>query len=277
MPANEPKASAAGSSQHLHIVDLLRPHWKALTLAFIAVLGETVTDVAEPWPIKVVIDNLVQSKPLPHWLMRIGASVFAQDKFAVLNFAVTAVIVIALVDAVSTYAEKYYTTNVSQWVAHDLRLTLYHHIQRLSLADHSEANSGDLISRVIDDISSVQDFINSALLGIFVNVLTLVGMIGVMLWVNWRFTLIALSVAPILFGVVYVFTRKIKAAARAVRKKESALLSGVSEVLSSIRVVQAFTREEYEERRLESGQPRERERRARSPRHEGPAASGWSI
>lgn len=252
MPANEPTASAAGSSQHLHVGDLLRPHWKALTLAFIAVLGETLTDVLEPWPIKVVIDNLVQAKPLPHWLMRIGASVFTQDKYAVLNFAVAAVMLIAVVGAISTYAEKYFTTNVSQWVAHDLRLTLYHHIQRLSLADHSEANSGDLISRVIDDIGSVQDFINSALLGIFVNVLTLVGMIGVMLWVNWRFTLIALSVAPILFGVVYVFTRKIKAAARAVRKKESALLSGVSEVLSSIRVVQAFTREDYEEHRLET-------------------------
>ena len=252
MPASEAKASAAGASQHLNVVDLLRPHWKALTIAFVAVLGETAADVLEPWPIKVVIDNLIQSKPLPHWLMRIGASVFAQDKFAVLNFAVAAVIVIAIVDAVSTYAEKYFTTNVSQWVAHDLRMTLYHHIQRLSLADHGEVNSGDLISRVIDDISSVQDFINSALLGIFVDVLTLVGMIGVMLWVNWRFTLIALSVAPILFGVVYVFTRKIKAAARAVRKKESALLSGVSEVLSSIRVVQAFTREDYEERRLES-------------------------
>ncbi len=252
MPESAAAPSAAGASQHLHIGELLRPHWKALTFAFLAVLGETATDVLEPWPIKVVIDNIVQHKPLPHWLMSAGSGLFAQGPYTVLNLAVAAVVLIALLGAVSTYAEKSLTTNVSQWVAHDLRLTLYHHIQRLSLADHDEARTADLITRVTDDVGAVQDFINSALLGILVNVLTLVGMIGVMLWANWKFTLIALAVAPILFLVVYAFTRKIKAASRAVRKRESAMMSGVSEALNSIRVVQAFTREDYEEERLEA-------------------------
>jgi subfamily B ATP-binding cassette protein MsbA len=252
MPQTAAPPSAAGASQHLRVSDLLRPHWKALTLAFVAVLGETATDVLEPWPIKVVIDNIVQHKPLPHWLMSAGSELFAQGPYAVMNMAVAAVILIALLGAVSTYAEKSLTTSVSQWVAHDLRLTLYHHIQRLSLADHDEARTGDLVTRVTDDVGAVQDFINSALLGILVNVLTLAGMIGVMLWADWRFTLIALSVAPVLFLVVYGFTRKIKAASRAVRKRESAMLSGVSETLNSIRVVQAFAREDYEEERLEA-------------------------
>ncbi len=105
-----------------------------------------------------------------------------------------AVAVIAIVGAVSAYFEKYLTTSVSQWVGHDLRRTLYHHIQRLSLAEHDKARSGDLITRVTSDIDVVQDFINSALLGMLVNVMTLVGMIGVMFYLNWRFTLIALSV-----------------------------------------------------------------------------------
>src|SRR5207344_256114 len=117
--------------------------------------------------------------------------------YTVLNVAVAAVIVIAVMGAISTYAEKSLTTSVSQWIAHDLRLALYHHIQRLSLADHDQARTGDLITRVTDDIGSVKDFINSSLLGIFVSLLTLLGMIGVMFYVNWRFTLIALSVAPL--------------------------------------------------------------------------------
>jgi subfamily B ATP-binding cassette protein MsbA len=250
--ANDMSPSPPSPAQHLRISHLLRPHWKALTLAFVAVVGETLTDVLEPWPIKIVIDNIVQSKPLPRWLAGLVSGLFAQDRFAVLNFAVAAVALIAIVGAVSAYAEKFLTTDVSQWVAHDLRLTLYHHIQRLSLADHDQARTGDLITRVTDDIKAVQDFINSALLGIIVNLLTLVSMIGVMAWVNWRFTLMALTIAPVLFLVVYVFTRRIKAASRAVRKKESALLSSVAEVLSSIRVVQAFAREDYEEQRFES-------------------------
>ena len=112
----------------------------------------------------------------------------------IVNFAVAAVAVIAVVGAVSSYFEKYLTTSVSQWVGHDLRRTLYHHIQRLSLAEHDESRTGDLITRVTSDIEAVQDFINSALLGMLVNVMTLVGMIGVMFYLNWRFTLIALSV-----------------------------------------------------------------------------------
>jgi subfamily B ATP-binding cassette protein MsbA len=234
------------------IDDLLRPHWKALALAFVAVLGETVTDILEPWPIKIVVDNILQSKPMRGWMGRVVTDLFGNNTYAIINFAVAAVAIIAIVGAVSSYFEKYLTTSVSQWVGHDLRRTLYQHIQRLSLADHTESRSGDLITRVTSDIEAVQSFINSALLGMLVNVLTLIGMIGVMFYLDWRFTLIALSVSPILGVVVYTFTRRIKKASKAVRKKEGELLSIVEEVLTSIRVVQAFAREDYEQKRFES-------------------------
>ena len=173
------------------------------------------------------------------------------DKLAVLNFAVLAVAVIAIVGAISSYLENYLTTSVGQSVMHDLRRTLYHHIHRLSLAEHDEKRTGDLIGRVTTDIEAIQSFITTALLGILSSVLTLVGIIGIMLYLNWRFTLISLAIAPVLFVVVYIFTRRIKKASRAVRKKESELLSIVQEVFSSIRVVKAFAREDYEERRFE--------------------------
>ena len=72
-----------------------------------------------------------------------------------------------------------------------------------------------------------------------------------MFYINWRFTLIALSVAPVLFAVVYTYTRRIKKASREVRKKEGEIVSVIQEVLTSIRVVKAFAREDYEQRRLE--------------------------
>jgi ATP-binding cassette subfamily B protein len=252
MPKHSPRRSPLRRSGKLRITSILRPHWKALTIALLAVLGETLADVLEPWPIKLIIDNVLQSKKLPSGWGSFVAELFGQNKFAILNFAVSAVLIIAVVGAVSTYVEKYLTTTVSQWVAHDLRRTLYQHIQRLSLIEHGESRTGDLITRVTTDIDAVQDFINSALLGILVNLLTLVGMIGVMTYINWRFTLIALSIAPVLFLVVYFYSRRIKKASRAVRQKESELLSGVAEVLASIHVVQAFAREDYEERRFES-------------------------
>src|SRR5712675_2708203 len=128
---------------------------------------------------------------------------------------------------------------------HDLRHQLYSHIQRLSLGFHDRKQTGDLISRLTSDIEAIQSFIASGLLGALMNSLTLVGMIAVMFCINRQFTLIALSVAPVLFLVVFHFTRRIKKASRAVRKKESELLSVVEEVLTSIRVVKAFAREDY--------------------------------
>ncbi len=221
-----------------------------MSLALLVVGAEAATDLLEPWPLKIVLDSLLQSKPAPSWI-RPMISWIGHDTLAVLNFAVLAVAVIAVVGALSSYVEKTLTTNVGQRVMHDLRRTLYHHIHRLSLAEHDEKRTGDLISRVTSDIEAIQDFITTALLGMLASVLTLVGIIAVMFSLNWRFTLISLSIAPVLFLVVYFFTRRIKKASRAVRKKESELLSIVEEVFSSIRVVKAFAREDYEEKRFE--------------------------
>src|SRR5216684_5236259 len=250
MPENAAPPNQPAKSNWPKMLELLGPHWKTLSFALLAVIGETATDLLEPWPLKIIIDNLLQSKPLPHWLAGI-VSDFGQNKLAVLNFAVLAVAVIAIVGAISSYTEKYLTISVGQWVMHDLRRTLYQHIHHLSLAEHDEKRTGDLISRVTSDIEAVQDFITSALLGMLVNALTLVGMVAVMFYINWRFTLIALSIVPVLFLVVFFFTKRIKKASRAVRQKESELLTIVQEVFSSIRVVKAFSREDYEQQRFE--------------------------
>ena len=178
-------------------------------------------------------------------------ALFGDNTLAVLNFALAAVLMIALVGAISSYCEKYLTTSVAQWVAHDLRRMVYQRIQRLSLAEHGESRTGDLLTRVTSDIDAVQDFITSALLGIVTSLLTLAGMLGVMFYMNWRFTLIGLSVAPLMFLVVYFYSKRIKKASRFVKKKEGELMSGVAEVLTSIQVVQAFAREDYEDRRFD--------------------------
>ena len=232
------------------IVGFLQPHWKALTLALLAVVGESAANLAQPWPLKIVLDYLLQSKKPPPW-MALPLHWIGPNKLAILNFAVLAVAIIAIVGAISSYLENYLTASVGQSVMHDLRRTLYHHIHRLSLAEHDEKRTGDLIGRVTTDIEAIQSFITTALLGIVNSILTLLGIVGVMLFLNWRFTLISLAIAPLLFVVVYIFTRRIKKASRAVRKKQSELVSTVQEVFSSIRVVKAFAREDYEERRFE--------------------------
>ena len=250
MPSNQARPSPRGS-RALLALRLIRPHWKPLTLALVAVAGETLAALLEPWPIKLVVDNVLQSKKLPGPVGGLVLGLFGANKYAVLNFALAAVIVIALIGAVGAYVEKYLTASISQWISHDLRRTVYQQIQRLSLAEHGETRRGDLLTRVTSDIEAIQDFINSALVGIIVNVLTLAGMVAVMLYIDWRFALVALSISPLLMITTFFYAPRIKKASRAVKKQESELVSGVAEVLSSIHVIQAYAREDYEDRRFE--------------------------
>jgi ATP-binding cassette, subfamily B, bacterial len=229
---------------------LLKPHSKALAFGLAAAIGEGIADLLDPWPLKIVLDNLLRDKPATGWVGSL-IDLFGQNKQAILLFAAVAALVIGIIGAVCSYIEKYYTSTVGQWVMHDLRSTLYSRIQRLSLAYHNHAQTGDLISRVTSDIDAVQSFITGGLLSALINTLTLVGMIAVMFYMNWRFTLIALSVSPFLFLVVFKYTRLIKKSSREVRKKEGQVVSVIQEVLTSIRVVKAFAREDYEQKRLE--------------------------
>jgi subfamily B ATP-binding cassette protein MsbA len=232
---------------------LLRPHTKTLALGLLAVIGETIADLLQPWTLKIVFDNVLKTgKPQAHgWLNSLILATVGTNPLAILRFAAIAALAIAVAGAICSYWEKYLTTSVGQWVMHDLRRTLYSHVQRLSLSYHDQKQTGDLISRVTSDIDAIQSFVASGVLGVFVDILMLVGMVGVMFYVNWRFTLIALSVAPPLFAVVYSYTRRIKKASREVRKKEGEIVSVIQEVLTSIRVVKAFAREDYEQKRLE--------------------------
>ena len=237
--------------KRLSIRELLRPHKGSLLLGLLAVTGEALANLLEPWPLKIVVDYVFRSHESNATLANFVNSWLGSDKLAIVKFACFAVLLVAILDALSTYWEKYLTTSIGQWISYDLRRTLYAHIQRLSLAFHDQKRTGDLISRVTSDVDDIQSFITSGLLSTFINVITLVGMVAVMFWLNWQFTLIALSVAPVLFVVVYTYTRRIKSATRAVRKKESQVFSVIEEVLSSMRVVKAFTREDYEQKRLE--------------------------
>lgn len=236
----------------LRIVDLLRPHSRELWLGLLAIAGESAADLLQPWPLKIVLDNVLRGKKQDHgWLNHLIDKTAGVDPMNVLLFACVAVLLIAVLDAICSYADKYLTTSVGQWVTHDLRRRIYTQVQRLSLAYHDQQPTGDLISRVTSDIDSIQSFIVSGLLGILVNAVTLIGMIVVLFYINWQFALIALAVVPPLFVIVYTYTRRVKKASREVRKKEGSMISVVEEVVTSMRVVKAFAREDYEIRRFE--------------------------
>ncbi len=241
--------------RRLSIWSLLKPHRTHLSWGLVAVTGEAIADALQPWPLKIVLDNVIDRKEFPKhthgWLNQLIHNTVGFDPLRVLWFAVGLVIAVALLDAVCSYGEKWVTTTVGQWVTHDLRRLMYAQMQRMSLAFHDQSQTGDLLSRATDDIDSIQSFIVSGLLSIVVDIVTIVVFIVVLFHLNWRLTLITMAVVPVLFAIVYTYTRKVKKFSRDVRKREGKMLSVLQEVLGSIRVVKAFARENYEVQRLE--------------------------
>lgn len=245
---------------------MLLRHWKAFSITLIAVIIEGMADLIEPWPIKIVIDYVIGSKPLPTWLGNYIVALFGQERLDTLKFTIVAAFTIALIGGLASFTEKYLTLKIGQAVMLEYQQTLYGHVQRLSLSYFDRAKTGDIISRITDDVGAIQDFVSTALLGIIIDLLTLCGMVGIMFYLNWRFTLIALSITPLLFLAVYSLTRQVKKATREVRKKESDITSVVQEAISSIRAIKAFGREDYELEKLkkETEQSIELSLRARS-------------
>ena len=161
-----------------------------------------------------------------------------------------ATIVIAVVDSVADYIDNYFTESVGQWVAHDLRIRIYDHLHRLSLGYYATHQTGSLLSTLTSDVSTVQDFASSATLSIVVDIMTIVGMLGIMFWLNWDFALIAIGVTPFLLLFVMRFKKAVKDATRDVRKKQSEIVAVAQQGLGSVRSVSAFDRQDLEASRM---------------------------
>ncbi|MGD0932334.1 MAG: ABC transporter ATP-binding protein [Candidatus Korobacteraceae bacterium] len=233
------------------IRELLRPYRGQLVIILLAMLVETASSLASPWPLKVIIDNVVGSHKLPHGLDEIVRPMLEHgNKLRVAGLAALAFVIIALLGALASYIDNYYTESVGQWVANDLRLKTYHHLQRLSLGYYNTHETGTLLSTITTDIATIQDFASSSTLNILVDMLTIVSMLGLMFWLNWDFTLIAVAVTPFMLFFISRFKKAVKKATHEVRKEQADIVAVVQQGLESMQVIKAFGRQDMEQQAL---------------------------
>lgn len=214
---------------------------------------ETLMSLAGPWPLKIILDNVVGSHHLPGWFDHFVASLTSElgpGKMKIAAVAAIGAILIAVIGSLASYIDNYYTESVGQWVAHDLRMRTYHHLQRLSLAYYDSHQTGVLLSTITDDIQTIQSFASSATLGILVDLLTIIGMLGLMFWLQWDFALVAVGITPFLLLFVSRFKRAVKKATREVRHRQADIVAVVQQGLESVRVVKAFGRQDLEQEEL---------------------------
>ena len=233
------------------IWSLLKPYRASLVLILLAMLLQMVATVAAPWPLKIVLDNVVGEHKLPPWLSDfLRPFLSSESKMEIAAAAAIALVVIAVIGAIASYVANYYTASVGQWVANDLRIRTYDHLQRLSLHYYSTHDLGTLLSTLTADVQTIQGFASSSTLGILVDLLTIGGMLVIMFWLNWDFTLIAVAITPFVLLMISRFKKAIKKATKEVRKQQSEILTVAQRGLESIKVVKAFGRQDLEEQEL---------------------------
>jgi ABC-type multidrug transport system fused ATPase/permease subunit len=240
-----------GSREMFSLIrELVRPYTGWLVIVFIAMVIETAMSLAAPWPLKVVIDSVLGSHPLPDLLRGLKDFSVGDSKMGLALLAGLGVVLIAVAGAIATYIDNYYTESVGQWVANDLRIRIYDHLHRLSLSYFDKQQTGTLLSTITSDVATIQNFASSNTLSLLVDVLTIIGVLGLMFWLNWDFALIAVAVTPFLLLFVSRFKKMVKKATHEVRLHQADIVSVVQEGLESVRVVKAYGREALEDTRL---------------------------
>ncbi len=212
-----------------------------IVASLLALYVEIGLRLLEPWPLKVVLDRVVATARgrAFHRLPILDAV----DPGTVLALSALAVIVFAGLRALAAYYNTVGFALVGNRVLTTVRSELYSHLQRLSLSFHTGARSGDLIVRVTSDVGLLQDVAVTALLPLFANALTLVGMAAVMIWLNAPLTLLALATGPLFWVFTTRRSRRIRETARRQRQQEGAMAATAAESIGAVKVIHALSLE----------------------------------
>jgi ATP-binding cassette subfamily B protein/subfamily B ATP-binding cassette protein MsbA len=227
----------------------LRRQRRLLIIALAAMAGEVVTGLLTPWPLKFLFDNVLFTHV--GGKSRVRTSLGGHE-ITVLLIICAAGLIIALIDSGVTYVDDRTTTVAAQRSVDELRRSLFAHLQRLSLSFHAsvETQLGDLLSRLNGDIQALQDLAATGISNVVTNGLGIITAIGVMLLLDWRLALVAIGFTIPMYLIAQRTMTKMRLAMRTARHQEGRVGAVLQEALSAVKLVQAFGREEYEERRL---------------------------
>jgi len=227
----------------MKLLPYLKQHRWSIGWALLQVLLIAGFELLKPWPLQIVIDNVLGGKPFP-------VAALSSPPGALLLLASVGIVVVHFSAGALTLLHNYTAIRIGQNMVNDLRGALYAHLQRLSLAFHSRQRVGDLLYRITADSFAVQTMIMNGALPILSALVLLAGMLVVLFPLDPLLTMLALTVVPALFVLISLFNRRIVEIAGDVRTSESRVYSLVQWAMSSIKLVQAFTKEEEELRRF---------------------------
>jgi ATP-binding cassette subfamily B protein len=228
-----------------------RPYWpRILLLAFLNLLAIPIA-LLTPFPLKIAVDSIAGSAPLPGFYRAIVPDVMEVSVTGLVVFTGAMMVLIAVLDELQSFASWLLETYTGERMVLDFRAKLFRHIQRLSLSYHDTKGTADSMYRLQYDAPSIQSISVNGVMPFVSSILTLLAMIYVILRIDWMLAVVAVAAIPLLYLTTRSSVGRLRATWKRVRELESSALSVLQEVLASIRVVKAFGREDDEQRRFE--------------------------
>jgi len=192
-------------------------------------------NLLKPWPFKIIVDDFLRPNPTPRG-----------DWHTWIPLLCLALVVIQFLWGLVNWITNYIFVKIGLQALLKLRTDLYAYLQSLSLKYHDVRRSSDSSFRVAYDSQSIQTIYNKGFTGIFGSVITLIGTFAIMVRLDWQLTLLSLGIVPLMIVAIYFFAHRIRRESTFIQEQESAVLAQAQEGLSSIRMVHAFGREQFE-------------------------------
>lgn len=220
-------------------------------MAALSMIALAVTELLRPWPLKIIFDYvLLNREPPESWGS--FAEILIHHKTMAVFIASASIVIVAVLRGSFAYWESFHTARVGGELSFRLRNELFAHVQRLSLAFHLKRKTGEMMTRIASDTSTIKGFVSDSVLTFGSHSLMILGTFIVMFFMNWRLALVVLASFPVLVWIIYILHKRARSASYDQRKREDRIASHVTEVLSSVQLVQAFARERFEQQKFES-------------------------
>jgi len=211
----------------------LRPYWRHVALTLVVLLVGSALAIVGPWITQVVIDEAIPT-----------------GDTAYLGLLAAAYMGSIVLGAFVQYAQAVITTWLGQSVMYDLRAEIFEKFQELDLEFYDKNPIGRLMTRITNDVETLNNLFSSGLVTVFGDIFTLVFIVGAMLTMNWRLALVSFSVLPLVFIAAFLFRARIRSAYRDIRVRIARVNVFLHEHITGMRVVQLFNREEADAERL---------------------------
>ncbi len=216
------------------LLGYVRPYRRTVALAVLLLLGASLSDLAGPSLYRVAIDRYIA----PHG----PAGPLRADLRGLAGLAALYLLILA-VGFAARWTQSYLMQYVGERVMVDLRRAMFDHLQRLSVGFFSRTPVGRLVTRLTNDVDALNDLITDGVVALFSDVFTLIGIMAVMLWMDWRLALAVFSVIPFVYAVTERFRSRSREAYRAIRTRLARINAYLNEQIMGMTVTQLFNRE----------------------------------